>query len=113
MSFFRIDIPKLAECTERCFDLSADGRLTDGQQKSYLQKGRQLRIRLTELVALRFEQETAHLKAANEALTSVNSKLKSDLDGINRAAETIKAVADVVGKIDAVIADVSAIILPA
>lgn len=111
MTDFRIDIPKLASSAERCFDLSADGRLSDERQRSYLLKGKQLRVRLRDAVVIRFETETAHLKLANSALSDVNTKLQSELDAINRAAETIQAVADLVGKLDAVIADASAVFL--
>jgi len=96
----RIDGKQLVQCINFCLDLSMDGRLTDQQQSEALALAKRLRGSLMNLLTAEFPKDSVAVKEATEKLKSANEMLKQTKEQIDKFANTVAAVNEVLSKLD-------------
>lgn len=102
-----IDVETLAALIRTCFAAAKDGRYSRAQRGLLTSTGTQLRDQMVLLIKEVFEKNSAELIAANDAIKKVNAELKAALVEINRMADAIEAVGDLVEQITDLIGIVS------
>jgi len=96
----KTDNKTLVENIDLALEMAGRSDLSDEVCKKYLDQGFHLRERLIVLLARAFEDGTAQVTAANELIGDVNKRLKEAAAEIQKAAETLAALNELVSTLD-------------
>jgi hypothetical protein len=96
----KTDNQEIVKCIEACLDLSMDERLTQARQNEMLALGKRLRGSLVNLLTAEFPEDLQQVKEANSQLQLVNQALDDRKKAIEKIAETISKVNQVVKVLD-------------
>lgn len=88
----KINNGELAQLTERCFDLSMDGRLKPDNRREFLALGKRLRGSLLNLL-------TAQFAAGTEAVIDANTKITGLIQSLNNTTQVLRNTAQVIGQL--------------
>lgn len=94
------DNKTLVDCVNKCFALAANASIPSNEQDIYFERGDRLRARLMTLLHADFTAGTQQIRDANGKIKEVNKILKERLQGLQNAADTVKALGDLVSIID-------------
>jgi hypothetical protein len=96
----KTDNQELVKCIEACLDLSMDDRLPQNRQNEMLALGKRLRGSLINLLTAEFPEDLNQVEEANQELYSINKTLKDKNQAIEKIADTISKLGQVVKILD-------------
>ena len=96
----RVDTTVLADLINRCFAFAMDARVAPDTQAALLADGKRLRGLLLNLLSAQFDDGTQAVVDANQQLTEVNTRLSNSVTVLENMAESLAAVASIVGSLD-------------
>jgi ABC-type transporter Mla subunit MlaD len=99
----RADHQQLVKCIEACLDLSMDDRLSQASQNEMLALGKRLRGSLVNLLTAEFADDLKQVNEANTQLQVISKTLADKNAAIDRIAEVISQVGQVVKELDALL----------
>ena len=95
-----VDTTQLSEIVKNTFLLSLDGRLSEAERGNLYAKGVTLRDQLRALLGKVFDEGAAELRSANQKITQVNADLQAAKQDINRVAEFVGNLAELVSQLN-------------
>jgi hypothetical protein len=96
----KINNAELTQVTERCFDLSMDGRVQTADRKEFLALGKRLRGSLLNLLTAQFAEGTQDVIEANTMIAGLNKSLRSTTQVLNNTAQVIGQLGQLVSILD-------------
>ena len=105
----RVNTVKLEAAIMQCVDLSMDGHIADGSQDKYLDCATELRKRLVKIKAKEFADGQPDVEKANDLLAETNQRLKEVKTGLDKIADSLKAVGTLVAVLDKIVNVVTSI----
>lgn len=96
----KINNAELTQVTERCFDLSMDGRVQSADRKEFLTLGKRFRGSLLNLLTAQFAEGTQSVIDANTKIEGLNKRLSSTTQVLNNTAQVIDQLGQLVSVLD-------------
>jgi hypothetical protein len=96
----KINNAELAQVTERCFDLSMDGRVQPGDRTEFLALGKRLRGSLLNLLTAEFTAGTPAVIDANTEIRGLNQSLSHTIQVLNNTAQVVGQLGQLVSILD-------------
>src|SRR5262245_6305637 len=94
------DNKTLVDCVDKCFALSVNPQVPIDQQEAFQNRGFELRSRLVTLLHASFAEGTKEVTDANGKIREVNRKLKDTVANLQKIADTVAAVSNLVSILD-------------
>lgn len=96
----KINNAELTQVTERCFDLSMDGRVQSVDRKEFLALGKRFRGSLLNLLTAQFAEGTQVVIEANTKIAGLNQSLSNTTQVLNNTAQVIGQLGQLVSILD-------------
>lgn len=96
-----VDTDNLAAAVRLCFANARDLQFSTEQRQEFLFQGKRLRGALVNLISAQFDEGiTPEVNAANSELRSITRRLKDTKATLERYAETVERISNLVGALD-------------